>query len=87
MQNLSDILPLIGTPEWPSHHVSENQEFQHSWYSFCKTWDNREMIAETQSNIPRLRSPRLGFFNILFLQNRDSYSNCKSCRIRSDPFG
>ena len=27
MQNLSDILPLFCTPTWPSHHVSENQEF------------------------------------------------------------
>ena len=25
MQNLSDILPLFGTPTWPSHHVNENQ--------------------------------------------------------------
>ena len=51
------------------------------------TWDNREMIAETRSTIPRLRSPRLRFFNILFFQKRDSYSNSKSCRVRSDPFG
>ena len=28
MQNLSDILPLFCTPTWPSHHVSENQEYQ-----------------------------------------------------------
>jgi len=27
MQNLSDILPLFCTPTWPSHHVSENQEY------------------------------------------------------------
>ena len=27
MQNLSDILPLFCTPTWPSHHVSENQQF------------------------------------------------------------
>ena len=27
MQNLSDILPLFCTTTWPSHHVSENQEF------------------------------------------------------------
>ena len=26
-QNLSDILPLFCTPTWPSHHVSENQEY------------------------------------------------------------
>ena len=26
MQNWSDILPLICTPIWPSHRVSENQE-------------------------------------------------------------
>ena len=26
MRNLSDILPLICTPIWPSHYVSENQE-------------------------------------------------------------
>ena len=29
-QNLSDILPLFCTPTWPSHHVSENQEYAHS---------------------------------------------------------
>lgn len=51
------------------------------------TWDNREMIAETRSSIPRFRSPRVRFFNILFLQKRDSYSNSKSCRVKSDPFG
>jgi len=28
MQNLSDILPLFCTPTWPSHHVSENQEYE-----------------------------------------------------------
>ena len=28
MQNLSDILPLFCTPAWPSHHVSENQEYR-----------------------------------------------------------
>ena len=28
MQNFSDILPLFCTPAWPSHHVSENQEFK-----------------------------------------------------------
>ena len=27
MQNFSDILPLFCTPRWPSHHVSENQEY------------------------------------------------------------
>ena len=27
MQNLSNILPLFCTPTWPSHHVSENQEY------------------------------------------------------------
>ena len=27
MQNLSDILPLFCTPTWPSHHVSENEEY------------------------------------------------------------
>ena len=27
MQNLGDILPLFCTPTWPSHHVSENQEY------------------------------------------------------------
>ena len=27
MQNFSIILPLFYTPTWPSHHVSENQEF------------------------------------------------------------
>ena len=26
MQNLSDILPLFGSPTWPSHYVSENRE-------------------------------------------------------------
>ena len=30
MQNLSNILPLFCTPTWPSHHVSENQEFTSS---------------------------------------------------------
>ena len=30
MQNLNDILPLFCTPTWPSHHVSENQEFDHN---------------------------------------------------------
>ena len=29
-QNLSDILPLFCTPTWPSHHVSENQEYAFS---------------------------------------------------------
>ena len=28
MQNLSDILPLLCTPAWPSRHVSENQEYE-----------------------------------------------------------
>ena len=27
VQNLSDILPLFCTPKWPSHLVSENQEY------------------------------------------------------------
>ena len=27
MQNLSDTLPLLCTPTWSPHHVSENQEF------------------------------------------------------------
>ena len=27
MQNLSDILPIFCAPTWPSHHVSENQNF------------------------------------------------------------
>ena len=27
MQNFSDILPLSCTPTWPSHHVTENQEY------------------------------------------------------------
>ena len=27
MQNLSVILLMFCTPTWPSHHVSENQEF------------------------------------------------------------
>ena len=27
MQNFSEILPLFCTPTWPSHHVSENQEY------------------------------------------------------------
>mgnify|MGYP006896109077 CR=1 FL=1 len=26
MQHLSNILPLFGTPAWPSHQVRENQE-------------------------------------------------------------
>ena len=30
MQNLSDVLPLFWTPNWPSHHVSENRELD-SW--------------------------------------------------------
>ena len=28
VQNFSGILPLFCTPAWPSHHVSENQEFK-----------------------------------------------------------
>ena len=28
MQNLSAILPLLCTPTWPSHYVSENQEME-----------------------------------------------------------
>ena len=27
MQNLSNILPLFCTPIWPSHYVSESQEY------------------------------------------------------------
>ena len=27
VQNLSDILPLFCSPTWPSHHMSENQEY------------------------------------------------------------
>ena len=30
MQNVSDILPLFCTPTWPSHHVSENQQWRHN---------------------------------------------------------
>ena len=49
MQNLSDILPLFCTPTWPSHHVSENQEYHKKTlistllirkseaYNFCKS--------------------------------------------------
>ena len=35
MQNLSDILPLFCTPTWPSHHVSENQEYVYIDAYFC----------------------------------------------------
>lgn len=46
------------------------------------------MIAETRSNIPRLRRPRLhSLLLFYFLRKRDSFSNSKLCRIRSDPFG
>ena len=28
MQNFNDILPLFCTPIWPSHHLSESQEYK-----------------------------------------------------------
>ena len=34
MQNLGDILPLLCTPTWPSHHVSKNQEFPFDSHNF-----------------------------------------------------
>ena len=35
MQNLSDILPVFCTPKWPSHHVSENQEYHFRRKHLC----------------------------------------------------
>ena len=49
MQNLSDILLLFCSPTWPSHYVSENQEFRLPWVRKTKPFyviyhDNRNAL-------------------------------------------
>ena len=42
MKNLSAILPLFCRPTWPSHHVSENQEFKFRWKRLTRARPNSQ---------------------------------------------
>ena len=44
MQKFRDILPLFCTPIWPSHHVSENQEYRHTFIRYMYHVDNQSAL-------------------------------------------
>ena len=70
MQNLSDILPLFCTPTWPSHHMSENQEYFICVRGSLTHWSWLACAIITGSNLPPL--PKIlrtlfSYFCLLFV--------------------
>ena len=89
MQNLSDVLPLFCTPNWPSHHVSENQELD-SWrkqYVERRTHDkekNRKKEWERERN--EKHEPREKFTLLRTATTLSPFFWTTSLSIRSQAF-
>ena len=85
MQNLSDILPSFCTPTWPSHHVSENQEYiqrlQDDYSNFGRKQKSGKNTRTREDTRGRAENQRVWLARMYFARSSISYLNETTCSL------